>query len=258
MRLFISDLMYTAVMLEEVGGDPGWWCVEQSCLPCRSALGCAWFPANLNPSKVLVPARLALQCCITCGQAEKTSLQVFVERAFRLSYLEINVLAKGKLNQILFERKAAEWKGCPRACLMLGRKTQQEVQVRQEEMISVLWQLEWVSKRIVLKKKKKKTLVLWKKKALGLVCLADLNLHQISHSWRWSRDCRPGAEQMDLLAGEAIYWAAVNAYWYYYFSYVCFQSRWFSSWTLNIANEWNLISLGVLIRTNLEGYPEHF
>lgn len=43
---------------------------------------------------------------------------------------------------------------------MLGRKTQQEAQVGQEEMISVLWQLEWVSKRIVLKKKKKKTLVL--------------------------------------------------------------------------------------------------
>lgn len=38
----------------------------------------------------------------------KTILQVFVERAFRLSYLEINLLAKGKLNQILFERKAAE------------------------------------------------------------------------------------------------------------------------------------------------------
>lgn len=72
------------------------------------------------------------------GRQRKTILQVFVDRAFRLSYLEINLLAKGKLNQILFERKAAEWKGCMRAYLMLGRKTQQEAQEGQEER-QFLW-----------------------------------------------------------------------------------------------------------------------
>lgn len=88
----------------EVGSDPGW---SREVSAAGSALSCTSSSAEPDPSKALVPAVLALQYCITCGWAEKVILQVSEGRALRVSSLEVNLLAKGKLNGITCERGAA-------------------------------------------------------------------------------------------------------------------------------------------------------
>ena len=88
----------------EVGSDPGW---SREVSTVASALSSTSSSAEPDPSKALVPAVLALQCCITRGWAEKVILQVSEKRALRLPSLEADLLAKGKLNGMACERGAA-------------------------------------------------------------------------------------------------------------------------------------------------------
>lgn len=77
MRLFISGfVLCLSVMLEGIGTGGGrvWPRLEQRGL-CRGVCSTS-STAEPDPSKVLVPAVLALQYCITCGWAEKVILQV--------------------------------------------------------------------------------------------------------------------------------------------------------------------------------------